>query len=354
MNILYSFFVLLLFGLFAQAEERPSGTIVLPADDGVIPGVPEQVQWWYYTGFLRDIASNEVVYGFETCIFLVENSQPQLHHVAVTDLNGGIFTYQETAQVKRPQIMDSAFNFTSRLGSISGGNGTDSLHLINDPYDLTIEKLTSQKEPAIHYDGQKHMYAFGGYTYYYSRTKMLGTAKLVDTATGNSVEYNADVWFDRQYGNLARAVTQGWQWFAISLDDSTELMLFNFLGDSSSSSDSGSDGLEPNYGSRTTSDGVTKDFGANDFTIKVTSHWTSPHTNCTYPASFDVAMSNGDEWTVVPYVKDQELGRKYIKTADVWYSPIYWEGACKVLPKNGSNASSGEAYVELNGFCPRL
>ena len=56
------------------------------------------------------------------------------------------------------------------------------------------------------------------------------------------------MWFDRQYGNLATAITQGWQWFAMSLADGSEVMLFNFRENEQSGSKRT---IEPNYGSIT-------------------------------------------------------------------------------------------------------
>ena len=59
------------------------------------------------------------------------------------------------------------------LGSVIGGNGKDKLSFVNEQYSLDLD-LSSTKPAAVHYDGKKHEYAFPGYTYYYSRTRMLG------------------------------------------------------------------------------------------------------------------------------------------------------------------------------------
>ena len=71
-------FVLLVGALcLSAAERRPSGQLSLPQADGVIQStLSEQVQWWYYTGFLRlngTSATSPPDYGFEICAFLVEN-----------------------------------------------------------------------------------------------------------------------------------------------------------------------------------------------------------------------------------------------------------------------------------------
>ena len=98
----------------------------------------------------------------------------QLVEVSVTDARKYSFTFQENITLIRPEIEPNSFNFTSPISALIGGDGTDSLSMANVIYELNID-IVSQKSPAIHYDGQHHDYAFGGYTYYYSRTRMLGT-----------------------------------------------------------------------------------------------------------------------------------------------------------------------------------
>ena len=175
------------------AERRPSGKLSLPTADGVIQSMPhEQVQWWYYTGFLRTndtSASSTPDYGFEICTFLVENDM-QMVQVAITDVKGQTFTFKENIEVKHPSIMDNSFEFSSPIGSISGGDGKDSLEIDNAPFKLKLD-LQSIKPAAIHYGGEKHSYDFGGYTYYYSRTKMNGSGSLTaaDGSTLSVREY---------------------------------------------------------------------------------------------------------------------------------------------------------------------
>ena len=358
----------------AAGNTRPQGPISLPADDGVIPSVPpEQVQWWYYTGYLRDPITNNILYGFETCVFLVENGLPFLHHVALTDIAKQSFIFQETAILTKPNVLPDAFNFTSRLGTVTGGNGDDILLVLNPPYSLQVT-LATTKPPALHYGGLKHKYAFGGYTYYYSRTKMTGAGNLTVAAPAPATTKSeagagadadadavipvvADVWFDRQYGNLGRAVTQGWEWFAITLDNNSEIMLFNFLGTNPSANGDRNRSAEPainqepNSGSVTDATGATTELAADAFSVTVLSQWVSPHTNCTYPASWLVEMADGSaSFTVTPMVADQEL-RQYSST--IWYSPIYWEGICTVTD-SVTGTVVGASYVELNGFCSRL
>jgi len=306
------------FVLAIAISETP--TIVLPEDDGFISN--EQVQWWYWTGHLTTDAGAR--YGFEVCWFLVLGVD-QLVQVAVTDVDKNAFVYTEDFSVTSPNVQSDSFSFSSGQITTSGGNGTDRLFSVVGGYKLDLS-LQATKIPVMHYNASKHDYSFGGYTYYYSRTSMQSAGTLTIGDVSHSVTGTS--WFDRQYGDLQQAVLQGWQWFAIELQDGRDVMLFDFLGDESEK-----------YGS-ITSAGDTDVLTASDFEVKVLSYWTSPTTGCTYPSSWQVTFQE-QTFTVVPLVENQELA--------VRDSPIYWEGACSVTGEQGQ----GKAYVELNGYCPK-
>jgi predicted secreted hydrolase len=191
-------------------------------------------------------------------------------------------------------------------------------------------ELNATQATALHYGGDAHPYRFGGYTYYYSRPKMATTGTI--SIGGQTLQVTGNTWFDRQYGELYQAILQGWQWFAIELEDNRQIMLFDFKGSDSSAEKSGS---------ITDSQGQTVTLAAHEFTVTMLGEWTSPNTGCTYPAGWEVAV-RGEKFTVQPFVADQELRAQH----DLWVGPVYWEGACSVV-----GATRGQAYVELNGFC---
>lgn len=305
--------------------------IQLPRDDGYINST--EVQWWYWTGHLKD--SNNNRYGYEMCFFIVLGYS-QLLQVAITDVNNNKFSYKENFEFTMPSNNYGQFNLIStkpNLGSAVGSNGQDILFLNVNEYSLNVT-LSSDKPAVLHYNGLPHHYSFGGYTYYYSRTKMStkGTLSINDvlyTVEGNS-------WFDRQYGLLARAVLKGWQWFAIELDSNVQVMLFDFIDDS-----------KEKYGSITYADGRSIAIDATQFNVTILNYWTSPHTNCKYPSGWEVSMSgllDIKTFQVIPMVLDQEL-----KVTD---SPTYWEGAAYINDNN--NNVIGSSYVELNGYCSKL
>lgn len=307
------------------------GPVELPADDAFLP--TEQVQWWYWTGHL--FTEDGRRFGFEVVFFSFDSLvifRDQLVQAAVTDIDGQKFSFKEFVEFHLPQRTPNGFNLTSGKDNkvtAVGGNGSDRLHAEVDGYVLDLE-LKSTQEPALHYGGDAHPYRFGGYTYYYSRPKMATTGTI--SVGGRTFNVSGNSWFDRQYGELYQAIQQGWQWFAIELEDNRQIMLFDFKG---------SDSNVEKSGSITDAQGQTVTLAAHEFDVKVLGEWISPHTGCTYPSGWAVTV-RGETFTVEPLVKDQELRAQH----RLWIGPVYWEGACSV-----SGASAGQAYVELNGFC---
>ncbi|QPK64651.1 carotenoid 1,2-hydratase [Methylomonas sp. LL1] len=308
------------------------GPVNLPEMDAFLP--TEQVQWWYWTGHLQ--AEDGRRFGFEVVFFAFDSflfMRDQLVQAAITDVDGQRFSFDEYVEFKLPNRGRNGFDLKSGYGdkvTAVGGNGHDRLHAQVGDYLLDIE-LKATKPPVLHYGGDAHPYRFGGYSYYYSRPKMETSGTL--TVGGETLKVSGSSWFDRQYGELYQAILQGWQWFAVELDDNRQIMLFDFKGSDSSVEKSGS---------ITDAAGITVQLNAQDFQVTVLEEWTSPHTGCTYPSGWEVEV-RGEKFTVQPLLKDQELRAKH----HIWVGPVYWEGACGV-----GGSVSGKAYVELNGYCP--
>lgn len=307
------------------------GPVELPADDAFLPA--EQVQWWYWTGHLQTEDGRQ--FGFEVVFFAFDSfliMRDQLVQAAITDVQGERFEFKEFVEFHLPKRIKDGFNLASGSDNkvtAVGGGGNDRLHAEVGDYVLDLE-LKATEPAALHYGGDAHPYRFGGYTYYYSRPKMetSGTLRI----GGETFKVSGNSWFDRQYGELYQAIQQGWQWFAIELDDDRQIMLFDFKGN---------DADVEKSGSITDALGRTVTLAAHEFEVTVLGEWTSPHTGCTYPSGWEVDV-RGEKFTVQPLLKDQELRGKH----GFWVGPVYWEGACSV-----SGNTAGKAYVELNGYC---
>ncbi len=328
--------LLALYVIFAPAKGL-IGPVQLPHDDAFLP--EEDVQWWYWTGHLESEEGKR--FGFEVVFFTFDSFlifKDQLIQAAVTDIDGNSFHFEEhVITYSLPERLPNAFNLSSggdNKVTAVGGGGSDTLHSEVGDYVLDLQ-LVADKEPVIHYGGGPHPYRFGGYTYYYSRESMKTTGTI--TIKGESYKVTGNSWFDRQYGELYQAIEQGWQWFAIELDDDRQIMLYDINGEQN---------RVESYASVTDANGKTRNLGPDEFSVTILDHWTSPSTGCTYPSGWRINIGD-EEWIVEPLVKDQELQAEH----HFWVGPKYWEGASSVANSDGSN--TGKAYVELNGYCKK-
>ncbi|HYM84455.1 MAG TPA: lipocalin family protein [Candidatus Dormibacteraeota bacterium] len=343
--------------------------VVLPLDDGAHHRLTE---WWYYTGHLRDVATGRW-YGFEDVVFRAERGDFPVSwasHLAITDESGGRFVYAQRSQVgpgvdvsaSAPAVAGShpAFAFAltgldpSRPETLSqpawtmaGGGGRDALSASLSPSEATAAgsagglglalSLSSTKPVALH--GGDGWIAFGpaGGSYYYSRTRMAATGTLVLDGAAHRVEGSA--WFDHQWGDFISVGGGGWDWFAVDLDDGTDLTLSLVRA---------ADGTYPLvYGTLVAADGSATHLPASAFRVEPTGRWTSPRTRAAYPSGWRISVASaGLSLDVTPTVRDQELDTR--PTTGV----IYWEGSQLVTGTHDARPVTGRGYVELTGYAP--
>jgi predicted secreted hydrolase len=175
-----------------------------------------------------------------------------------------------------------------------------------------------------------------GSSYYYSRMRMeaLGTLEL----DGQELEVTGTAWFDHQWGDFV-SVGGGWDWFAVNLEDGTNLTL-SVVRDAE-----GRPVLE--YGSlqeRGLLATPPRNLEPGDFTVESTGTWTSPHTGRTWPSGWRITVDENLVIELRPTVLDQELDTR--ATTGV----AYWEGSQVVRATRGGEPVGGEAYVELTRY----
>ncbi len=140
---------------------------------------------------------------------------------------------------------------------------------------------------------------------------------------------------DHEFSTSALAPDQvGWDWFALQLDDGSELIVFQTRG---------TDGSADAFSSGTliAPDGSTRRLGGDDFEIDVGDTWHSPRSGATYPARWTVTVPSANlALEIEPYLADQELNVSY----------DYWEGAVRVSGERSGAAVSGSGYVEMTGY----
>jgi putative drug exporter of the RND superfamily len=331
------------------ADPQP---ILFPRDDGPHDRLTE---WWYDTGHLR--AADGRTFGFELVIFRAERGDLPVgwaSHLAVTDESGQRFLYDQRAEIG-PQVNQSPPNGgfdLSIVGDVEPGfpdpnaqawtmQGVDGVDHITangssagTPFGIDLALDAGDRPVALH-DGDGYVnFGLAGGSYYYSRTRMAASGTL--TLDGSAVPVTGEAWFDHQWGDFIAVGGGGWDWFALNLDDATDITLSLVRA---------ADGSYPLvYGTRVTPDGQVQHLDETDFTVTVTDHWTSPLTGATYPASWHLAFNDGLTVDLRPTVAGQELDTR--ATTGV----IYWEGSQIVSAARAGSPLGGQAYVELTGY----
>ncbi len=359
----------------ALSTPRPSTLpdpqpIVFPRDDGPHDRLTE---WWYYTGHL--VADNGRRFGFEAVIFRAERGAAPVtwaSHLALTDEWGGRFLYAQRAQIgpavdqspaapdgspvgfdlaitgfgpaNPPNPADPA-SATRTPWVLAGAGGSDVIRAALSPdeaaaadgafgLDLT---LGTTRPPALHGGIGWIDFGLAGSSYYYSRTRMDVAGTL--TLDGSGLRVTGNAWFDHQWGDFISVGGGGWDWFAVNLDDGTDLTISLVRA---------TDGTYPLvYGTLIEADGTTRHLDRADLAVEPETDrtWTSALSGATYPAGWTLRVP--DEGLIVrlrPTIADQELDTR--ATTGV----VYWEGSQVVTATRNGVPLAGEGYVELTGY----
>ncbi|MGD1996547.1 MAG: lipocalin-like domain-containing protein [Anaerolineae bacterium] len=332
---------------FARAEGPRA--FDFPGDYG--PHSDYQTEWWYYTGNLE--SSGERHFGYQLTFFRRALTPPSewqdrpsswaadhvyMAHFAVTDVGGG-----------RHQAFE---RFSRGAAGLAGAESSPYRVWLDDwrvemvepsVYRLRAAQgnleidllLTDRKRPVLHGDSgySRKGPEPGSASYYYSQTR-LETSGMVMVG---DVEYSVDgaSWMDHEFSTSVLGVDQvGWDWFALHLNDGSELMVFQIRRTDGS--------VDPfSSGTLVSPDGSARHLSRGDFEVIVESTWRSPRSGAVYPAGWRVEVPAADLMLEIdPYLTDQELDASY----------IYWEGAVRVRGERAGESLTGSGYVEMTGY----
>jgi predicted secreted hydrolase len=327
--------------------------ISLPADDAPHDRLTE---WWYYTGHLRDDAGGR--WGFEFVIFRAERGGFPVtwaSHVALTDETAGTFSYDQRSEIGPQVDVSPEDGLDLVIGASPSLADAWRMHIVEAvkyhlaagaaEFGIRLDLVDPRPAPVLHHgDGWVDFGAAGG-SYYYSRPRMTVTGALTlgRWPARQVFDVEGTAWYDHQWGDFISVGGGGWDWFAVNLEDGTDLTI-SLVRDA--------DGGYPLvYGTLVDVDGRATNLDRAAFEIEAdpARTWTSPATGATYPAGWTIRIpGEGLVIGLEPTVAGQELDTR--ATTGV----VYWEGSQVVTATRNGSPLGGEAYVELTGYAPAL
>jgi predicted secreted hydrolase len=315
----------------------PPTPLEFPRDHGSHPDAA--VEWWYYTGHLRDPAG--AAYGFQLTFFRVRDLH--LAHFAWTDVARGRFTYEEKVHLGLPGIASAAegrLDVSNEDWSARERNGVVRLEAGRRDLGDLVLTLTPTKPPVPNGEGGLSRKGPGekDYSHYVSITRFSAAGALTRPG-GKTTTLSGTAWFDHEWGPGALpSGAVGWDWFAVQLDDGAELMVYRLRLEGGRASPYSAGTFVP-------ASGPARPVSWSDVRLAATSTWTSPRSKAVYPAVWQLSVESlGLAMTITPLSADQELSTA--KSTGV----TYWEGACGVEGTRAGRPIRGRAYVEMTGY----
>ncbi len=322
------------FAALLAAASPPS--LAFPRDHGAHPDAP--VEWWYWTGHLSDRAGRS--YGFQLTFFRVRDLH--LAHFAWTDVLRKEFRFEEKAHLGLPGIASASeelLDVVNEDWSARGEpGGVQKLTASGRTGELELE-LRPAKPPVLHGEAGLSRKGAGPreYSRYVSITRLAASGSLRRGARTEPLSGTA--WFDHEWGpGVLPRDAVGWDWFALQLDDGSELMLYRMRRADGSATPFSSGTFVPLRGAPAT-------LRWSDVRLAETRFWRSPRSRARYPARWRMAVESiGLDVEIEPLVPDCEL------ETPASTGVTYWEGACRVKGARGGRPIAGRAYAELTGY----
>ncbi|MDH3216288.1 MAG: carotenoid 1,2-hydratase [Candidatus Krumholzibacteria bacterium] len=327
-------------------------TFVFPTDHG--PHNDYKTEWWYYTGNL--VSASGERFGFQLTFFRSaldarytttasgwRTNHIFMAHFAVTDVARAKFHAFERfgraanglAGAHSRPFRVWLDDWCARADTTSWQDASPVMHLRAGEGNITLDLQATSKKPVV-LQGEKGLShkgeGEGNASYYYSLTQMDAVGRI--GLSEREVEVTGTVWMDREWSTSALEKDQtGWDWFALQLSDSTELMYYRIRR---------TDGRPDPHsrGSLVDRRGEKTDVMPADIIVETRDWWQSPRGG-RYPARWRVVIDKEKLDVVVePLVADQELDLSF----------RYWEGAVEVSGTRDGKPLEGVGYVELTGY----
>jgi len=316
-----------------------------------------ETEWWYYTGNLRSADGRR--FGYELTFFRQANAeaasgnadwsagQLYLAHLALSDVDGQKFEHFERLNRAGPGLAGADLagrrywngNWQVKWTSDAGAQ---ELQAVGSDFTLKL-KLTPEKPFVIHgVDGVSQKGPGKGQgSHYISFTRLGSAGSLV--RGGKTVAVTGSSWMDHEFFTERQDPDlNGWDWFAVQLNNDTELMLYRLRLKS---------GAVSPYSSGTFVDarGQAQHLTAADFRLSPGGDWVSAASGARYPLSWKIDVPGlGIALTEVTRLPAQELYTPHS------VSPGYWEGAVDYAGTERGKGVTGVGYLEMTGYLAPL
>jgi predicted secreted hydrolase len=332
--------------VFAQEyrEVSPETKVSIPGDFHFKDEY--RVQWWYFTGHLINEKGRE--FGYELTFFVV-NVQARdyksefgvkriyISHFAISDLENQAFLFSDRADTDAYQLAGAEkHSLKVWVGKNILEGDMKKLHIQAEDSEKALNLFLVPEKPLVlngknGYSRKSSESPLNASLYFsYPSMKTRGTIKIgKDTYT-----VKGKTWFDRELSSRGLSKDQqGWDWFAIQLDDNREIMLY-LIRKKDSTTDSYSSGT------LVYSNGAYRHLPKDDFKVTVLDHYLSPKSRARYPSLWEITIpSEKLSLRIMPSLQNQEV------LAQNTTGNYYWEGTCTV-----EGTAKGRAYVEMTGY----
>lgn len=324
--------------------------LVTNAENPLLPRKNAASEWWYYSGHLR---SGDKRFAFHLAFFRLSTGGIRVArivpaewiaqhawfaHLAVADIDTKVFhSAHRRDETDAGEGGADAENYQVWLGDWSVEETTGGHHLSAAIEKVGLDLVLRPLKPVFR--RSVHLAATGPgspVSHRLSCTRMEAAGTLRLGSREFAVEGQA--WFDREFGDfpLGKHVA-GWEWFAIQLDDSREMLVYRLHdGDGHARADTESYLYE--------ADGTALEIA--NIKLEATDWWESGATGVRHPVGWRLtALQPMLELEVRPLLRCAEMDTRGSTNI------IYWEGPAGVAGTIAGEPVSGRAFVETVGSC---
>jgi predicted secreted hydrolase len=330
-----------------RRADRPRG-FAFPEDHGPHPGFRNE--WWYVTGNLD--AEDGHRYGIHVTFFRValgprfegdavfqgspwSTRHIWMAHAAITDVAGRRHVSEERFAREAAGLAGaSARGERVWLEDwfLAGMDGEEwRLGMQAGPYALDLV-LMPVREPVLQGDAglsQKGR-ELGNASYYYSLPRIAVRGSL--RSEGDERTVSGQAWLDREWSTSALDDDQvGWDWFALQLDDGTDIMYYQLRQDDGSPHPLSKGRWMP-------ADGPDRLLQPADVRLAPL-RIARMNSGRRYPVAWQLSFPELGRDLVVEAVLDQQEMQSFIP---------YWEGAVDI--RDREDRRLGRGFVELTGY----